>query len=65
MMLKTTNEWYNNKTEGPEFKHFHRWDIVKHQPKWRAKCGGEYTTNLWVSLSEPTTEKEGVSSHGS
>jgi hypothetical protein len=31
---------------------------VKQQPKWRIKSGDGYTTHLWVSSSEPTTEEE-------
>jgi hypothetical protein len=55
MVLETTKERYKNRTRDSEFKTFHWWDDVKYQPKWRAKSGGKYTNEPWVSSSEPTT----------
>jgi hypothetical protein len=58
MVLETAKERYKSRTEGFEFKRFHWWDAVKHQPKWRAKYGGSSSTDPWVSLSELIGEEE-------
>jgi hypothetical protein len=58
MVLETAKERYKRRTEGSEFKRFHWWDAVKHQPKWRAKYGGSISIDPWVSLSEPIGEEE-------
>jgi hypothetical protein len=58
MILETTKERYKNSTRGSEFKRFHWWEAVRHQPKWRAKFVGFSTTDPWVSSSDRMDEEE-------
>jgi hypothetical protein len=58
MVVETANERYKNRTGGFEFKCFHWWEAVRHQPKWRAKSASSLTTDPWISSSDPTTEEE-------
>jgi hypothetical protein len=58
MVLETTKERYKNKTGVSEFKRFHWWEAMRHQPKWRAKPTGTSTTDQWVSSSDPVIEEE-------
>jgi hypothetical protein len=58
MILETANAGYKNRTRGSEFKWFHWWEAMRHQPKWRAKSPGLSATDSWISSSDPTTEEE-------
>jgi hypothetical protein len=58
MILKTAKERYKSRTRSPEFKCFHWWDAMKHQPKGRAKFVGSSSTDPWVSSSDRTTEEK-------
>jgi hypothetical protein len=58
MVLETTKEQCKNRTRGSEFKRFHWWEVVRHQPKWRAKSVGSSTPDPRISSSDPVTEEE-------
>jgi hypothetical protein len=58
MILKTAKERCKSRTRRPEFKCFHWWDAMKHQPKGRAKFVGSSSTDPWVSSSDRTTEEK-------
>jgi hypothetical protein len=58
IVLETAKEQYKNRTGDSEFKRFHWWEAVSHQPKWRAKSASSSTTDLWISSSDPVTEEE-------
>jgi hypothetical protein len=58
MVLETAKEHNKNWTGESEFKHFHWWEAVRHQPKWRAKSSSSSTTDSWVSSSDRTCEEE-------
>jgi hypothetical protein len=57
MILETANERYKDRT-GAEFKYFHWWEAVRHQPKWRARSDAPSTMDAFISLSEAATEEE-------
>jgi hypothetical protein len=57
MILETANERYKDRT-GAEFKCFHWWEAVRHQPKWRARSDAPSTIDTFISLSEAATEEE-------
>jgi hypothetical protein len=57
MVLETAKQWYKNRT-GSEFKHLHRWEAVRHQPKWSARAADSSITDPFLSSSEAATEKE-------
>jgi hypothetical protein len=56
MILEIVKERYKNWT-GAEFKCFHWWEAVRHQPKWRARSDAPSTMDAFVSSSEAATEK--------
>jgi hypothetical protein len=58
MVLETAKEWYKNRTGGSEFKRFHWWEVVRHQPKRRKMSAGSSTIDPWVSSSDRTGEEE-------
>jgi hypothetical protein len=58
MVLETAKERYKNMAGGSEFKHFHWWEAVRHQPKWRVKSVGSSITDPLISSSDPATEEE-------
>jgi hypothetical protein len=41
-----------------QFKRFHWWEAMRHQPKWRAKLASSSTTDPWVSSSDRMGEEE-------
>jgi hypothetical protein len=57
MVLKTVKQWYKNRTRGSEFKRFHWWEAVRHQPKWRARSADSSTTDPFISSSDLATEE--------
>jgi hypothetical protein len=57
MVLKTAKERYKNQTSA-EFKRFHWWEAVRHQPKWEARSDAPSIMDAFVSLSEAATEEE-------
>jgi hypothetical protein len=57
MVLEIAKQRYKNRI-GAEFKHFHRWEAVRYQPKWRARSDAPSTMDAFISLSEATTEEE-------
>jgi hypothetical protein len=57
MVIETAKQRYKNHIES-EFKRLHWWEVVRHQPNWRAKSAGSSTTDSFISLSNPTTEGE-------
>jgi hypothetical protein len=58
MVLETTKERYKTRTGDSEFKCFHWWEAVKHQPKWRAKFANSSIIDSWVSSSDRMGEDE-------
>jgi hypothetical protein len=56
IILEIVKERYKNWT-GAEFKCFHWWEAVRHQPKWRARSDAPSTMDAFVSSSEAATEK--------
>jgi hypothetical protein len=58
MILKTVKERYKSMTWGSKLKRLHWWNIVKHQPKWRAKFTGSSSIDPWVSSSDRMIEEE-------
>jgi hypothetical protein len=57
MTLKIKKQRYKNQT-GDEFKHFHWWEAVRYQPKWRARTDAPSIMDAFVSSSEAGTEEE-------
>jgi hypothetical protein len=57
MVLETAKQRYKNWT-GSELKRLHRWEAVRHQPKWMARSAASSTTDPFVSLSEVATEEQ-------
>jgi hypothetical protein len=57
MVLEIAKQRYKNQT-GAEFKHFHWWECVRYQPKWRARSDAPSTMDAFVSSSEAGTEEE-------
>jgi hypothetical protein len=58
MILETVKERYKNWTRGSKFKHFHWWEVVRNQLKWRAKSVSSSTTDPWVSSSDHMDEED-------
>jgi hypothetical protein len=57
MVLETAKQQNKNQIRS-EFKRLHWWEAVRHQPKWRVRSAGSSTIDLFLSSSDPTTEKE-------
>jgi hypothetical protein len=57
MILEIAKHRYKNRT-GAEFKHFHWWEAVRYQPKWRVRSDAPSTIDAFVSSSEAGTEEE-------
>jgi hypothetical protein len=58
MVLETAKQRYKNRAVGSKFKWLHRWEVVRHQPKWRARLVGSSTTDPILPSSDPATEEE-------
>jgi hypothetical protein len=58
MILETAKEQYKNRTRDSEFKCFHWCEVLKHQPKWRAKSTSSLSTNPWISSSDHAGDEE-------
>jgi hypothetical protein len=56
MVLEITKQRYKNRT-GAEFKRFHWWEVVRYQPKWRARSDAPSIMDAFVSSSEAGTEE--------
>jgi hypothetical protein len=57
MVLETAKQRYKNRT-GVEFKRLHKWEAVRHQPKWRARSAAPSTTDPFLFSSDAVTEEE-------
>jgi hypothetical protein len=57
MVLEMAKQRYKNRTSA-EFMHFHWWEGVRYQPKWRARSDVPSTIDAFVSSSEVGTEEE-------
>jgi hypothetical protein len=57
MVLEIIKQRYKNWTDA-KFKHFHWWEYVRYQPKWRARSDAPSTMDAFISLSEVATEEE-------
>jgi hypothetical protein len=57
MVLKIAKQQYKNWT-GAEFKRFHWWEVVRCQPKWRARSDAPSTMDAFISLSEVAIEEK-------
>jgi hypothetical protein len=57
MILEIAKQQYKNQT-GAEFKHFHWWEAVRYQPKWRVRSDAPSIMDAFVSSSEAAIEEE-------
>jgi hypothetical protein len=57
MVLEIVKQRYKNRA-GAKFKHFHWWEAVRYQHKWRARSDTPSTMDAFVSSSEATIEEK-------
>jgi hypothetical protein len=57
MVPEIAKQRYKNQN-GAEFKHFHWWEAVRYQSKWRVRSDAPSKVDAFVSLSEGRTEEE-------
>jgi hypothetical protein len=57
MILEIAKQRFKNRTDA-EFMRFHWWEVVRYQPKWRARSDAPSTMDAFVYLSEAGTEEE-------
>jgi hypothetical protein len=57
MILEIAKQQFKNRI-GAGFMRFHWWEVVRYQPKWRARSDAPSTMDAFVYLSEAGTEEE-------
>jgi hypothetical protein len=57
IVLEIVKQRYKNWTS-TEFKRFQWWEVVRYQPKWRARSDALSTMDTFVSSSEAATEEK-------